>query len=62
MGATEMGDVPVLPENRVWRHPSEIGRARRVARRRRRRTVLVLVGWVALLVAGAAIGFGAVTD
>ena len=57
-----MGDVPVPPEERVWRHPSEVGQARRVERQQRRRSILVLGGWLTLLVVTMAIGFGTVTD
>ena len=56
-----MGGVPIPTEGRVWRHPSEVGQARRL-RRRRRRAVLVAAVWTALLVAAVIVGYGAVTD
>ena len=61
VGATEVGGVPIPPEGRVWRHPSEVGQARRLMRRRRR-AVLVAAVWTALLVAAVIVGYGAVTD
>ena len=57
-----MGGVPIPTEGRVWRHPSEVGQARRLMRRRRRRAVLVAAVWTALLVAAVIVGYGAVTD
>ena len=63
VGATEVGGVPIPPEDRVWRHPSEVGQARRLMHRRgRRRAILVAAAWAALLVAAVTIGYGAVTD
>ena|GEM_PF-5046707 len=61
VGATEVGGVPIPTEGRVWRHPSEVGQARRLMRRRRR-AVLVAAVWTALLVAAVIVGYGAVTD
>ncbi len=55
-----MGGVPIPTEGRVWRHPSEVGQARRLMRRRR--AVLVAAVWTALLVAAVIVGYGAVTD
>ena len=60
VGATEVGGVPIPTEGRVWRHPSEVGQARRLMRRRR--AVLVAAVWTALLVAAVIVGYGAVTD
>ena len=57
-----MGGVPIPPESRAWRHPSEVGQARRLMRRRRRRAMLIAASWVALLVAAVTVGYGAVTD
>ena len=57
-----MGGVPIPTEGRVWRHPSEVGQARRLMRRRRRRAMLIAVSWAALLVAAATVGYGAITD
>ena len=63
VGATEVGGVPIPPEGRVWRHPSEVGQARRLMRRHeRRRAMLVAAAWAALLVAAVTVGYGAVTD
>ena len=59
VGATEVGGVPIPTEGRVWRHPSEVGQARRLMRRRR--AVLVAAVWTALLVAAVIVGYGAVT-
>jgi len=57
-----VGGVPIPFKGRVWRHPSEVGQARRLMRRRRRRAMLVAAAWAALLVAAVTVGYGAVTD
>jgi len=62
VGATEVGGVPIPPEDRVWRHPSEVGQARRLMRRRRRRAMLIAASWAVLLLAAVTVGYGAVTD
>ena len=57
-----MGGVPIPFKGRVWRHPSEVGQARRLMRRRRRQAMLVTAAWAALLVAAVTVGYGAMTD
>ena len=60
MGATEVDGVPIPPGDRVWRHPSEVGQAQRLMRRRR--AMLIAAAWTVLLVAAVTIGYGAMTD
>ncbi len=61
VGATDVGGVPIPPGDRVWRHPSEVGQAQRLMRRRRR-DMLIAAAWTVLLVAAVTIGYGAMTD